>query len=321
MPLWLSESDVRACLTMSAVMDAMERALPAFSARSVVQPVRTALEMRDRTFFAVMPGFDAGQQILGAKLVTVVPANAERGLATHLASISLFDAETGELAAVMDGRLITEMRTAAASALSVKYLARSGARTAAILGSGVQARSHVEAFGLAAGFEEIRAWSPTAAHLCRFVEEIGAPVRMAASAEEAVHGADVVVLATTSVTPVMDDGWVSPGAHIIALGACRPTQREIAPETIARARLFVDSRDAALRESGDVVMGIAEGRWAAEHITGELGDVIAGREVGRRTADEITVFKSLGLAIEDLASAAVALKAAQAAGLGLEVKF
>jgi alanine dehydrogenase len=303
MPLWLSEDDVRRCLTMPALIEAMERALEAFSAGHIVQPVRTSFDLRERAFIALMPAYDREQSVLATKTVSVIPENAGRGLATHLANISLVSGETGELLAMMDGRLITEMRTAAVSAISVKYFARRGAAVLAILGSGVQARSHVEALP---GFEEVRAWSPNPHHLADFAEETG--VRAAVSAEEAVRDADVVVLATNSVTPVLDDEWVRPGAHVISLGAARPTQREIAPELVGRARLVVDSRDAAVMESGDIVQAIAEGRITANDARLELGEVIAGTP-GRLTDDEVTVFKSLGLAVEDLAAALLVYKA------------
>jgi alanine dehydrogenase len=318
MPLWLSEADVRASLTMPAVMRAMETALAAFSAGRVVQPVRTAFELRERAFFALMPSYDREQAILGAKLVSVIPENARRAMPTHLAAISLFDPETGALTAVMDGRLITERRTAAASALSVKYLARKDAAVLAILGSGVQARSHMEALPLAATFEDVRAWSPNPEHLADFADETGA--RAAISAEEAVRDADVVVVATNSVTPAILSAWVKWGAHVIAIGACRPSQRELDPELVARARLVVDSRDAALQESGDVVQTIREGLITAEHAQLELGQVIGGA-AGRRSPEEVTLFKSLGLAVEDLATAALAYRAALEAGRGIPVEL
>jgi alanine dehydrogenase len=317
MPLWLSESDVRASLTMPAVMQATEAALAAFSAGEMCQPVRTSIDLRDRAFFALMPAYDRRQALLSTKAVAVIPENAGRDLPTHLAMISLFDAETGQVLAVMDGRLITEMRTAAVSALSAKYLARKGASVLAILGSGVQARSHAEALPIVIPFEEVRAWSPTAAHLADFVEETGA--RAAASAEEAVRDADVIVVATNSVTPAIESEWVKDGAHVIAIGAARPTQREVDPALVARARLIVDSREAALLESGDVVQGIREGRFDAGHAQLELGEVIAGVHAGRRSDEEVTLFKSLGLAIEDLATAALAYHAARDAGRGVPV--
>ena len=234
--------------------------------------------------------------------MTVFPENAARGLHTHLAAISLFDAETGELTAVMDGRYITEVRTAAASAVSVRHLAREDAAILAILGSGVQARSHLEALQLVRPFEEIRAWSPTPEHLRGFA--VGR-VQAARSAAQAVDGADVVLIATSAVTPAIDNAWVKDGAHVIAIGACRPSQREIDPALVARAALFVDSRAAAVKESGDVIP------YGAEHIRAELGEVVCGRKPGRQSAKEVTLYKSLGLAIEDLTAAALAYRRAR----------
>jgi alanine dehydrogenase len=311
MPLWLSEADVRAALSLPDVIGAMEQALAAFSARSVVQPVRTAIELRDREFFALMPAYDPGHDLLGAKLVSVVPRNASKGLHTHLASISLLNPDTGELMAVMDGRWITEIRTAAVSAVSVRHVARGDATVLAILGSGVQARSHVQAMSQVRRFRTIRAWSPTPEHLQRFAAEYS--VEASRSAAEAVRGADVVVRATSSVTPVIESAWVSPGAHVIAIGACRPSQREIDPALVGRARLIVDSKEAALQESGDVIP------FGPDHVKAELGDIVAGRAPGRTSADEITLFKSLGLAIEDVAAAGLVYRAAKAAGRGTEV--
>lgn len=316
MPLWLTESDVRAAISTSELIDAMETALAALSGGRVQQPVRTAIETADRTFFALMPAFDKAHSILGAKLVTVTPANLHRGLHTHLAVISLFDPETGELVAVMDGRYITEVRTAAASAVSVRYLARTDAAVLAILGAGVQARSHLEALPTVRNFSEIRAWSPTAANLERFVAEATVPVRAASSAEEAVRGADVVVLATNAVTPAIDDRWVGAGTHVIAIGACRPSQQEIDPALVARSYLVVDSKAAALVESGDIVKPIREGRFTADHVRAELGEIISGDKPGRTSAGEITLFKSLGQAIEDLVAADLAYRRARQSGAG-----
>jgi ornithine cyclodeaminase/alanine dehydrogenase-like protein (mu-crystallin family) len=321
MPLWLSESDVRAVLFPAELIDAMESALAALSAGRVVQPVRTAFEIGDRTFFALMPAFDREHAILGAKLVSVVPANFEKGIPTHLAAISLFDTITGELAAVMDGRYITEVRTAAASAVSVRHLARADASVLAILGSGVQARSHLEALPLVRRFTEIRAWSPTPDHLERFVADAGIPVRAARTAEEAVRGADVVVLATNSITPAIENAWVAPGAHVIAMGACRPTQQEVDPALVARAYLVVDSRAAALQESGDIVLPIRQGLFAEEHVRAELGEIVSGRKPGRSSPDQVTLFKSLGQAIEDLVAADLAWRRARQTGRGVEVQL
>ena len=320
MPLWITESDIRAVLSTTELIGAMESALAALSAGRVLQPVRTAIETADRTFFALMPAFDKEHAILGAKLVTVTPANFAKGLHTHLAAISLFDPETGELTAVMDGRYITEVRTAAASAVSVRHLARADASVLAILGSGVQARSHLAALPCVRKFAEIRAWSPTRRNLERFVAE-SAGVRASGSAEEAVRGADVVVLATNAVTPAIRNEWVGDGTHLIAIGACRPSQQEIDPALVARANLVVDSKAAALVESGDIVRPIQEGRITADHVRAELGDIIAGKTPGRRNASEVTLFKSLGQAIEDLVAADLAYRRAAQNARGLVVEL
>jgi alanine dehydrogenase len=321
MPLWLSEKDVRAVLAPLELIEAMEDALAAFTSGAVVQPVRTAVEIGNRSFFALMPALYNRQNVLGAKLVTVVPENVARGLHTHLAAISLFDPQTGELLAVMDGRYITEVRTAAVSAVSVRHLARKNASVLAILGTGVQACSHLKALQEVRAFQEIRVWSPTREHVHRFVASAGRPIRAAASAAEAVHGADVVVVATSSVTPAIEEPWVGNGTHVIAIGACRPSQREVDPALVARARLVVDSRAAALVESGDIVQSIWEGRFGPEHIAAELGEVVAGLKPGRTSEDQVTLFKSLGLAVEDVVSAGLAYRRAVEQGRGLSVEL
>jgi len=319
MTLCLSEADIRAVLPMRDLIGAMETALAAFSAGRVVQPVRPVVEMGEAAFFAAMPAFVRDPPVLGAKLVAVIGANQARGLPTHRASILLLDPETGALVALLDGRLITEMRTAAVSAVSAKYMARPDAAVLAILGSGVQARSHLAALMLWRSLPEVRAWSPTPDHVRQFAAESPAPVRVCRSAAEAVTGADVVVLATASATPVIEDGWVAPGAHVVSIGACRPNQREIDPALVARARLVVDSRASAFQESGDIMLSLAEGRFARGHVAGELGEVIAGSVPGRTSKTEITVFKSLGLAVEDLAAARLAYQRARELGQGIEI--
>jgi len=319
MPLWLTESDVRAVLSMGELIDAMEAALASLSAGHVVQPLRTAFEIGERCFFALMPAFDRPRSILGAKLVSVVPPNAARGLPTHQAAISLFDPDSGSLAAVMDGRYITEVRTAAASAVSVRHLARADASVLAILGSGVQARSHLEALSHVRTFTEVRAWSPTPAHLERFAAESGPRVRAASSAADALRGADVVVVATNSITPAIDSAWVDRGAHVVAIGACRPSHQEVDPALVARALLVVDSREAALREAGDIILPMREDRFGEDHIHAELGEIVSGSKAGRRGDSEVTLFKSLGLAIEDLVAADLTFRRACECGRGLRL--
>jgi alanine dehydrogenase len=284
----LDEAAVDRLLRMEEVIPAMERALADFSSGKVVQPVRTMLPVVEyEGFLGLMPAYIGAA--LGTKLVAFYPHNTD--VPTHHATILLFKPETGEPLVSMDGRLITEVRTAAVSAVATEFLARPDASVLAIIGSGVQARSHLEALRLVRDFREVRVWSPRRA--AAFAEEHG--VRAAAAAEEAVRGADVVVTATTSSTPVLSGEWLSPGVHINAVGAPRPNWRELDDEVLRRSRVYVDSREAAQKESGDVI--------AAGEISAEIGEVTAGTKPGRRSAEEITLFKSLGLAVEDVATA------------------
>jgi alanine dehydrogenase len=317
----LTEEHVRSVLPMSDLIAAMESALARFSSGEVQQPVRTVLTVgSERAWWGLMPAYVNDPATMGAKLVTVFNGNANRGLPTHLAMIVLFDPDTGALQALMDGRFITEARTAAVSAVSARYLARPDASTLAIIGTGVQARSHLEAYTEVRHIRDVRVWSPRAASRERFVDEMQpharVPLRATPTAEEAVREADLVVLATSSPTPVIDVSWIAPGSHIVSVGACRPDQREMAPELVAHARLFVDSRAAALVESGDVVMGISERRFGPEHLAGEIGELVLGRVRGRRSNDEITIFKSLGMAVEDVAAADLVYRRAVEQGVG-----
>jgi alanine dehydrogenase len=321
MPLLLTERDVRAVLPMPDLIEAMGGALSAYSAGRVVQPVRTVLEVgSDSGLFAVMPAALDDPPVAGAKLVTVYNRNHERGLPSHLASIVVLDHATGALVALMDGRYITEVRTAAVSAVSVKLLARPNAASLAIIGSGVQARSHLEAIRHVRPLSDVRVWSPTARHRDAFAADMstamGLPVRAAASAAEATRGADLIVLATASTTPVLDDEAVAAGAHICGVGACRPDQREMPTAVIARARVFVDSREAALKEAGDLLLPMKERAIDERHIAGELGELALGRIPGRQSDSDLTIFKSLGMAVEDIVTARLVVERARAAGLG-----
>ncbi|MBF5043077.1 ornithine cyclodeaminase family protein [Aggregicoccus sp. 17bor-14] len=320
--LLLNEADVRRVLTLDALLPALAETLSRFSAGELVQPQRSVLAVGPAaSFFGVMPAYSPAPPALGAKLVTVVHANAARGLPSHLATVLLLDPDTGALLALLDGRYITELRTAAVSALSVRHLAAGPVRTLALLGAGVQAQSHLHALSHLGPLEEVRVWSPRQESRERFARAhaaAAAPGRMRAvdSAEEAVQGAQAVVLATAATEPVLQDAWVAPGAHVVSVGACRPAERELDPVLLARSRLFVDSRTAALAESGDVVQGLREGRFGPAHLRAELGEVIGGRAPGRQSAEEVTVFKSLGLAVEDLCAAQLAYRLARERGLG-----
>jgi len=288
----LDEPAVQQRLRYQDLIPAIADALAALSAGRVVQPVRAVLPVTPHHgFFAVMPAY-AGA--LGAKLVTFYPQNV--GIHTHHAVIVLFKAETGEPLAMMDGRLITEMRTAAASAVATQRLARADASVLAILGSGVQARSHLAALRLVRSFTDVRVWSPRNAPA--FAQRHG--VKAVASAADAVRGADVVVVATSATIPLLQGRWLSQGAHVNAVGATRPDWRELDDDLVTTARVFVDSREAALRESGDVIA-------AGSEVT-EIGAVVAGVHPGRRTPEEVTLFKSVGVAVEDVVAAALVLQ-------------
>ena len=354
----LTEHDVKSVLTMDDLIETMSAALKSFSAREVEQPVRSIIAVDgNRAFFGTMPAYarpqktnaslgeagsafapasarpqktnasfgatSSGGGSLGAKLVTVFEANHAKGLPSHLASIVLLDPETGALKALLDGRYITEARTAAVSAVSSRLLARKTANSLAIIGTGVQAKSHLEALSRVHALKQATVWSPNKAHREKFAAATDADCRITCvdHAGEAVVGADVIVLVTSSPTPVIESGWVKPGAHVISVGACRPNQREIDPVLTARARLFVDSRDAALVESGDVVMGIAEGRFGADHIAGELGQLVCGTVEGRTSETQITIFKSLGMAVEDITAADLAYRRAVEKKLGKEMEL
>jgi ornithine cyclodeaminase/alanine dehydrogenase-like protein (mu-crystallin family) len=295
MMLYLDEKEVRRHLHMEDLIPTMEKALIDFSAGKVVQPVRSGIIVEPPGgFFFMMPAFCEG---LGVKVVTFYPSNAERGIPTHMATIFLVDPETGAPLAIMDGRLITEMRTAAVSAVATKLLAPPDAKVLAILGSGVQAHSHVQALCLVRNFQEIHVWSHTPAHAERFAEEIGAK---AMPAEAAVQEADVVVTATSSRTPVLRGEWLKSGCHVNAIGACRPDWHELDDVAMANV-VFVDSREGATKESGDVILSGAA-------IYAEIGQALAGSVPSRR--DETTVFKSLGMAVEDISAALLVYQSA-----------
>jgi ornithine cyclodeaminase/alanine dehydrogenase-like protein (mu-crystallin family) len=297
-PVYLDEEQVRQHLRMEELITAMEKALIDFSSGKMTQPVRSVITIDPPGgFFGMMPALTP--EGLGIKIVTFYATNTERGIPTHMATIFLVDPETGTPLAVMDGRLITEMRTAAVSAAATKLLTAPDAKVLAILGSGVQARSHGEALRLVRQFEEIRVWSPTKPHAEGFAKEFGA---IAMSAEKAVRDADIVVTATNSKTAVLKGSWLKPGCHVNAVGACRPDWRELDDEAMTNV-VFVDSRAGAMQESGDIIL-------SGVKIYAELGKALAGKVPSR--ANETTIFKSLGMAVEDIAAALLVYRSAKA---------
>ncbi len=288
--LVLSEADVRAVLTYEELIPALRQAFMAYSAGRVQQPLRMVMRVTANTgWFALMPAVYGG--VMGAKLVTFFPGNAALARHTHNAMIQLFRAETGEPLAVIDGRLITEMRTAATSAIAVDLLAAPQAKVLAILGSGVQARSHLRALAGIGDFKEVRVWSRTSENAKRFSIETGALAR--ASVEETVSGADVVLTLTSSVEPILHGTWLKREALVCAVGAVTPDRRELDDEAMSGC-IVVESREAGEREPGDILQSGAK-------ITAEIGEILNGARFDR--GDRPVVFKSVGIAIEDIAAA------------------
>jgi len=282
---------------MADLIPAMEKALIDFSAGKATQPVRQVISVDPPGgFYGIMPALTP--EGLGQKIVTFYPPNAAKGIPTHMALIVLNDSQTGAPLAVMDGRLITEMRTAAVSAAATKLLIPRDAKVLAILGSGVQARSHFEALQLVRSFEEIRVWSQTKSHAERFAKEINAKVT---SQEDAVRGADVIVTVTNSKTPILKGAWLKRGCHVNAVGACRHDWRELDDDAMRNSVVFVDSREAAMKESGDAILSGAK-------IYAELGEALADKVDIKPS--ETTIFKSLGMAVEDIAAALLIYRAA-----------
>jgi ornithine cyclodeaminase len=325
MPLLLSEEDLGRALEMGALVPAMRDALLRFSRGDVVQPVRHTLRIEPAGgYYATMPAYvrDERGGALGMKSVTFFPGNAGGPHPTHLATILLLDPANGALLAVLDGRLVTEMRTAAVTAVSVDLLARKSARRLAILGSGVQARSHLRAVALVRAPASVRVWSRTAAHAERFVRDmagtVACPVSTAATVRDAMREADIVVAVTSAREPIVEAAWLEPGMHLCAVGSSTPDMRELDAAAVARCRVFVDSRASAAAEAGDLIMARAEGRIGPDHVVAELGEVAAGAP-GRRGDHDITLFKSLGLAVEDVVTARLAYERATELGLGTAI--
>lgn len=292
--LLISEDEVERLLDLVELRQAMERALIDLSKGRVTQPVRMVVPVTEHHgWLGLMPA--VYEDVIGVKLVTVFPQNAERGLDTHDAMIHLFRAETGEPLAVLGGRVITALRTAAVSAIATRELSNPNARILAILGSGVQARTHYRALTLVRNFDQVRVWSRTPDHAARFADEIGAK---AMSAEEAVRGADVIVTVTNSSTPVLRGAWLKNGAHVNAVGAVGASARELDDRAIANAVIVVESREAALHESGEIIQSGAA-------IYAELGEVLAGTKP--KPEGRTIIYKSLGVAVEDVAAAKLCL--------------
>jgi ornithine cyclodeaminase/alanine dehydrogenase-like protein (mu-crystallin family) len=323
--LVVGHDDIKRLLPMEECIELMASVLADLARGDVWQPLRFVVRPPEEpSLMGLMPSHrSAAEPAYGLKVVCIFPGNPERGLDAHQGGVLLFDGATGELRALLDASAVTEIRTAAVSGVATRLLAHEDARELAILGSGVQARSHLEAMSKVRPFEQARVFSRRAEHAQAFAAEAGAPfpVEAVESAEEAVRGADVVVTATSSAEPIVQRDWLKPGAHVNAVGSSIPTARELDADTVAAAALFADARESMVNEGGDYLFAVREAGIGPDHIRAELGEVLTGSGQGRLADDELTVFKSLGLAAEDLAAAEYVYTRAQAAGAGATVPF
>jgi ornithine cyclodeaminase len=319
--LVLNQEEVEQLLDMEGCIEAMAAALASLARGEVHVPLRAVVRAKgEDTFLGLMPAHRGGAAPLySLKTVCVFPDNPERGLDAHQGTVTLFDGETGETRAVMNASAITAIRTAAVSAVATRLLARDDVRELGILGAGVQARSHLEALRLVRDFDTVRIYSPTAAHSETLAEEAGAEA--VGTAQEAVQGADVVVTATSAVDPVLRREWLKPGAHVNVIGGRPPTMRELDVATVADSAFYVDRRESAENEAFDYRDALEAGAIGTDHIRGEIGEVLIGTAPGRQSPDELTVFRSLGLAVEDLAAAEYVVRQARERGVGVEVEF
>ena len=319
--LVLNQQEVEQLLDMAGCIEVMAGALASLARGEVHVPLRAVIRPPgEDTFVGLMPAHRGGSAPLySLKTVCVFPDNPKRGLDAHQGTVTLFDGETGETRAIMNASAITAIRTAAVSAVATRLLAREDARELGILGAGVQARTHLEAMRLVRDFDQIRIFSPTATHAEALAAESG--VEAVGSAEEAVRDADVVVTATSSVDPVLRREWLKEGAHVNAVGGRPPRMRELDVATVAESAFYVDRRESAEREAFDYRDALEAGAIGPDHIRGELGEVLIGAVLGRTSPDQLTVFRSLGLAVEDLAAAEYVVRRARERGVGVEVEF
>jgi ornithine cyclodeaminase/alanine dehydrogenase-like protein (mu-crystallin family) len=315
--LVLNQEEVERLLDMEGCIAAMADALASLARGEVQVPLRFIVSPEGGgSLLGLMPAHRAGgSPLYSLKTVAVFPDNPKRGLDAHQGTVTLFDGETGEVRALMNASAITAIRTAAVSAVATRLLAREDARELAILGAGVQARTHLEALRLVRDFDRVRVYSPTPEHARALGEEA------VTNAEEAVRGADVVVTATNSVEPVLRREWLKEGAHVNVIGGRPPQMREVDVATIADSAFYVDRRESAENEAYDYRDALESAAIAPGHIRGEIGEVLIGAAPGRSSPGELTVFRSLGLAVEDLAAAEYVLRRARETDAGTEVPF
>src|SRR4051794_28808832 len=318
MALVLGHADVARALPMGECIEAMAAVLAADARGEVHQPLRSvSVPPASQGFMGLMPAHRGGARpLFSLKAVCIFPGNPSRGLDAHQGTVTLFDGETGAPSAILDASAITEIRTAAVSALATRLLAREDVRTLGILGAGIQAAAHLRALRLVRDFDRVRVYSPTRAH----AERLG--VEVATSARVGGRDAAAVAPAPTAREPVLARAWLAEGAHLNAVGASTPTSRELDTATVAAAALFCDSRESLEHEAGEYRLAVDEGLIdGASQVRAALGEVAAGLRPGRTSPEEITLFRSLGLGIEDLAAAEQAVENARRLGLGTEVEL
>jgi ornithine cyclodeaminase len=322
--LVLNQSDVERMLTMPKCIELMTQTLSALARGEATLPLRTVFAIPDGAF-AVMPAALANPSSVGAKLITVLPKNHGTKYDSHQGAVLLFDTGNGSLLSVMDASSITQIRTAAASGVATDALAKKSATSLGILGAGVQGHSHLDAMMAVRPLKSVKVWSRNAASAEKLAqrarEKYGVDAKAVSTAKEATTNTNIVCACTSSTEPVLLGEWLSPGAHVNAVGASQPHAREIDSAAVVRSRLYVDRRESALKEPGDIVTPIKNGEITPDHIIGEVGEVLIGKAPGRRSDDEITLFKSLGIAIEDLASAHFLYAEAKRQGAGVEVEL
>ena len=322
----ITQAEVEQLLPMSECVEVMSEALMTLARGDAVLPLRTMVRLPDRPgLLGLMPAYLGSPRVMGLKVVTVMPGNHGTEYDSHQGAVLIFEVEHGCPLAVIDGTSITAIRTAAVSGVATRALAREDAGDLAILGSGVQAATHLDAMKTVRPLRRVRVWSRVPDRARAFAERgsalHGLRVEVAGSAREAVEGADLICTATSSRQPVLEGAWLAPGAHINAVGACTPDARELDTAAVAGARLYVDRRESALNEAGDFLIARSEGAFGNDHIVGELGDVLIGRAPARRSPAERTLFKSLGIAVEDLAAAHHLWRKAETQGRGIAVEL
>jgi ornithine cyclodeaminase len=319
--LFVNEAGVRELLPMDSCVALMRDALTALSRGDAVLPLRSKVSLPDQSgLLGLMPGYLGDPQSFGLKVVAVMPGNHGTPYDSHQGVVMLFGVKHGEPLAVMDASSITAIRTAAASAAATDVLARPDAGDLALIGSGAEGRTHLAAMKAVRRLRRVRVWSRTRANAERFAREegtvAGVPIEVAETAEAAVKGADLICTTTSSKEPVLEGKWLASGAHVNAVGSCFPTARELDTNAVRRARLYTDCRESCLKEAGDFIIPRNEGSIDDGHLIGEVGEVFLGRIPGRRSQDEITLYESLGVAVEDLAAAHAIHRRARESGMG-----